>query len=99
MDQEDKIKQNLEKCTHFQSCHQNFCPQDLELSLRSGGRRDWCRYSREPKAVKIRGRDFISGGSVMPDAPLNFVPECNLDRLNTASKKRWIELHKKVNKI
>jgi hypothetical protein len=47
---------------------------------------------REPKRSKINGREFISGGAAMPDAPLKFVPECNLKRLNEASQKRFTEL-------
>lgn len=70
---------------------------DLDLYLRKGGKQDKCRWMREPQKVKIRNEEFISGGVVMPDAILNFVPEGNLEWLNEASQKRWHEL--KSNKM
>lgn len=85
---------NLKKCTHFNSCSQNFCPLDFELDLRTGGKQDKCRFMREPKRVKIKEREFLSGGTVMPDAPLKFVPESNLKQLNEASRQHRIELDK-----
>lgn len=48
-------------------------------------------YARTQEA-KNKGREFISGGTVMPDAILIFVPQSNLERLNEASKLRWREL-------
>jgi len=47
---------------------------------------------REPKKAKIKGREFVSGGTAMPDAPLNFVPKSNLKWLNEVSRKRWQEI-------
>lgn len=88
------LVQNLEKCPHFNSCSQNFCPLDLELDLRYGGKENKCRYMREPKRAIINGREFISGGAVMPDTPLKFVPESNFKWLNEASRKRWNEVNK-----
>jgi hypothetical protein len=67
----------------------------LELELRTGKKGEECKWMREPKTKKINGREFISGGSVMPDAPLNFVPECNAKLLNSVSQKRWNEINKK----
>jgi len=83
----------MEKCPHFNKCSQNLCPLDLELSFRSGGEGDKCRWMREPKVVKIKDKKFVSGGGVMPDTLLNFVPESNLKWLNEASRKRWLELN------
>lgn len=83
---------NMERCPHFSNCSQNFCPLDPDLNLRSGGKQDQCRFTREPKESKIAGRHFVSGGRVMPDTPLNFVPSGNVERLNTSSKKRWHEI-------
>ena len=94
---QDKIIENLERCPNFISCSQNFCPLDLELHLRSGGKQDKCRWMREPRAMKIRDKEFVSGGVVMPDAPLFFVPEGNVKWLNEVSQKRWHEL-KNLNK-
>jgi|GEM_PF-911693 len=91
---QDGIIENLKKCPHFDPCNQNFCPLDLELNLRSGSKQDKCRYMREAKVSKIAGREFTSGGRVMPDAPLNFVPSENLSWLNQASQARWHELRK-----
>lgn len=85
---------NQEICPHFSSCSQNFCPLDPDLALRSGNKQDKCRWMREPKQSKINGREFVSGGSVMPDALLKFMPESNLWSLNTSSQKRWYELSK-----
>lgn len=92
MIEEDKTIENLKRCPHFNSCSQNFCPLDFELHLRAGKKQDECRWMREPKAVKIRDKEFISGGVVMPDTPLNFVPEDNVKRLNKSSQRRWHEL-------
>jgi hypothetical protein len=83
---------NLKKCPSFEKCSQNFCPLDLELNLRTGKKQDMCRWMREPKKKKINGREFVSGGGVMPDVPLNFVPQNNLKRINKISQKRWLEL-------
>lgn len=47
---------------------------------------------REIKTVKIKGREFISGGEIMPDAILNFAPDNNLQWFNRVSQKRWYEL-------
>lgn len=86
---------SMQKCLHFKSCSQNFCPLDPDLNLRSGKKQDKCRFMREPKLVKIRGREFVSGGTIMPDALLNFVLESNLERLNTSSKARRAKINQK----
>jgi hypothetical protein len=91
---EEKIMNNLHKCSHFDSCNQNLCPLDLELNLRTGGESDKCRWMRESKRQRIGDKEFISGGSVIPDALLNFVPQSNLKWLNEASQRRWKELKK-----
>lgn len=94
---EEEIVSRIKKCPYFEKCSQNLCPLDLELNLRYGGKADKCRYMREPKQVRIGGREFISGGSVMSDAPLNFVSESNLEWLNEASRKRWMIIKSKLN--
>ena len=91
-----ELVQNLEKCHHFDRCNQNLCPLDLELGLRYGGKQDRCRYFREPKKANIAGREFVSGGAIMPDAPLKFVPQRNSERLNEASKGRWQEINQLI---
>jgi hypothetical protein len=91
---QDQLIKNLSKCPHFNACSQNLCPLDLELPERTGGKQEKCRWMREAKTSKIAGREFVSGGGVMPDALLNFVPSDNLDWLNEPSKKRWHELKK-----
>lgn len=91
---EEEIIENLRRCPHFENCNQNLCPLDLELHLRSGNSSDKCRWMREPKKKKIKGREFVSGGRVMPDGILNFVPEPNIKWLNRVSQKRWRELKK-----
>ena len=88
------LVQNLEKCPHFNSCSQNFCPLDFELESRYGGKANRCRYMREPKRANIAGREFMSGGAIMPDVSLKFVPQGNLKWLNEASKRRWQEINK-----
>ena len=94
---EKNIVENIKKCPNYNSCNQNLCPLDLELNLRRGKKGEECRWMREPQNKKIKGRQFISGGSVMPDALLNFVPESNKKRLNSVSQKRWRELRKITN--
>ena len=91
---EKQITDNLEKCPHFDSCSQNLCPLDLELHLRSGNTSDKCRWMKEAKSVKLNGKEFISGGRVMPNAILKYVPESNLKWLNGISQKGWLKLKK-----
>ena len=90
--QQDENVENMEKCSHFQYCSRNLCILDWELALRIGNANDRCRYMREPKVVKIQGREFVSGGAVPPDTILNFTPTSNLERLNTSSRKRLEEI-------
>ena len=90
---EEEIIQNLERCPHFETCSQNLCPLDLVLHLRVGGKADKCRWMREKRKIRISGKEFTSGGGVMPNAPLNFVPRRNLKWLNTPSQKKWSEIH------
>lgn len=92
---QNKIIDNLKKCPHYDSCSQNFCPLDLDLNLRSGSNQNKCRWMREAKVSKIAKREFMSGGGLMPDAILNFVPRENLHSLNKASRDRRQELNKK----
>lgn len=92
---QENIITNIKKCPNYNTCNQNLCPLDLELESRTGGKGDECRWMREPQNKKISGREFVSGGSIMPDAPLIFVPEANTKWLNTVSQKRWQELNKK----
>jgi hypothetical protein len=87
------IIKNLKKCPHFDSCSQNLCPLDFELSLRNGHVQDKCRWMREPLRKKVNGREFVSGGQIMPNGILNFVPSANVERLNDASRASWAELN------
>jgi hypothetical protein len=89
---ESFLGMNMERCPHFSDCSQNFCPLDPDLHLRSGGNQNKCRFMREPKTVKIRGREFVSGGTVMPDTLLNLVPRSNIERLNASTQARQEEL-------
>ena len=93
MDQ-STIIQNLKRCHAFERCNFNFCPLDLEFELRTGNNFDKCKWMREQKQTNIKGKQFTSGGSVMPDALLNFVPRANVERLNEASRARWNKLNK-----
>jgi len=86
----DENVEKMEKCSHFNKCSQNLCPLDSELVLRTGGEGDKCRWMRDPKLKRIGDKEFISGGSVMPNALLNFVSESNLERLNGSSREAWI---------
>ena len=83
---------------HYEKCSQNLCPLDFELKLRSGKKSDGCRFMREAKTSKIAGREFVSGGYVMPNALLNFIPEDNLNCLNNASRDQWNKLKEKMSK-
>ena len=89
---QEQIVENLKKCPSFNSCNQNLCPLNLELNSSRGGKAEKCRWMREPQKKKIKGREFMSGGSVMPDGLLIFVPQCNLRWLNESSQTRWKEL-------
>lgn len=91
---QNQVIENLERCPHFNSCSQNFCPLDMELSERSGTKQNKCRWMREAKISKVAGREFVSGGGVMPDALLKFVPRSNLEWLNEVSRVKWIDLRK-----
>ena len=95
---DDEVYNNLKKCPHFNTCNHNLCPLDLELSLRIGKRDGKCTWMRERLEKTIKGRRIIFWGKVMPDALLNYVPESNLEWLNTPSKKRWLELNKNETK-
>jgi hypothetical protein len=86
------LNENVKRCPHFNKCSQNLCPLDLELNLRSGGTSDKCRWMREAKTIKLMGKEFISGGQVMPNTILNFVPGSNLKWLNGSSQKVWLGL-------
>lgn len=92
MSSEEKIFKNLRRCAHFNKCSQNLCPLDLELPLRKGGEQDKCRWMRNHQKKIVNGQEFISGGKVMPDGILIFVPKRNLKWLNGVSQKRWWEL-------
>jgi hypothetical protein len=94
MSTKKEINENIERCSHFENCNQNFCPLDLELDFRFGRESDKCRFMRNPSKKKVGGKEFISGGRVMPDGILNFVPQRNLKWLNEVSKKRWKEIKK-----
>jgi len=78
----------MERCSGFDRCSRNLCPLDSELNLRCRREQDKCRYMRPPRRTKIKDKEFITGGSVMPDAILNFVPESNLEWLNERSRQR-----------
>lgn len=82
----------MEACPRFGRCSQNLCPLDLELTLKTGGEGNKCQWMRDPKKKKIGDKEFISGGSVMPGALLNLVPESNLKWLNENSRKAWLKL-------
>ena len=77
---------NMERCHKFQGCSQNLCPLVIKLNKRVGEERDKCRWMRNPKQKKIQGRVFTSGGTVMPDALLKYVPERNVKYLNENSR-------------
>lgn len=84
---------NMICCPYFDRCNRDLCPLDFELSLRSG--RTKCRWMREPEQKKIGNKNIISGGSVMPDNLLIYVPEENIKKLNSASQKRVWNIAKK----
>lgn len=85
---------NCEKCQRYDRCSLNLCALDPDLNLRCGNKQNKCIYMREPKRAMIAGREFVSGGAVMPSVPLNFVPQRNLVWLNKASQQQWHIIHK-----
>ena len=89
---QDQVIANLKKCPHFERCNQNLCPLDLELSERSGGLGDKCRFMREQQKAKVAGKVIEFGGRLMPDCSLFLVPEGNLKWLNESSRARWKSL-------
>ena len=82
---------NMERCSHFEFCSKNLCIMDNEIDLRVGYASDRCRFMVEPLLKKVKGREFIGGGTVIIKGLIDFVPTTNLSRLNTASKKRRAE--------
>ncbi|MFH1188722.1 MAG: hypothetical protein V1652_02650 [bacterium] len=94
---EKQSTKNMEHCPHFKSCSQNFCPLDLKLQERSGSTQDKCRWMREARKTKIKGKEFISGGKVMPNATLKYVIKRNMSTLNEASQKQWKRIHEENN--
>jgi hypothetical protein len=88
-----KIINNCDICSKNDHCSLNLCPLDIDLELRHGSKQDKCRYMRGPKRAMIAGREFISGGAIMPSVPLNFVPQRNLAWLNKASQQQWRIVH------
>jgi len=88
----------MDRCPHHDSCNQNLCPLDIDLELRDGKGGDKCRWMRPPQKKTIHGKDFISGGRVIPDGLLKYVPESNLKWLNELSQKRWFEIKKNETK-
>lgn len=87
---------NCGNCQRYDHCSSNLCPLDPELNLRYGSKQDKCRYMREPKRAMIAGREFVSGGAVMPSVPLNIVPQRNLAWLNKASQQQWQKIKKSL---
>jgi len=108
---EDKVIENLERCSRFEKCSQNFCPLDLDLHFRVGGEGDKCRwmrkgyiYSKKGTQLKNLGRysgqqlkhgEFLSGGRCMPRGLLKYVPKKNVKWLNKISQKAWHQIMKK----
>jgi len=90
----NKTIKTICNCPHYESCSQNLCPLDHDLQQRVGSGGDKCRYMRNTIKVKIKGREFVSGGTVMSDVLLNLVPQGNLEWLNERSKKRWFEINR-----
>ncbi len=87
--------ENMKKCSSFEACSRNFCPLDFELHLRTGGEADKCKWMREPIKKKINGREFMSGGSIMPNGLLILTPRANVKWLNKPSQRQWREVNKK----
>jgi len=67
---------------HFDKCSQNLCPLDLELHLRSGNTSDKCRWMREPKQIKLDGKEIDFRVSVLPTVFGNKVVMRALDKSN-----------------
>ena len=91
---QDENLKRVEKCPYFGRCSQNLCPLDSELFLRTGSTSDKHRWPRGSKGVELNGRESISGGRVMPNAILKYVPESNLKYLNENSKRAWLRFEK-----
>jgi len=94
----DENQARMEKCPSFFKCSKNLCPLDLDLKERNClGSHEKCRWMLNPKEKKIGNSVFVSGGTVMSDVLLKFVPESNLKWLNESSQKRWHQLKKSIN--
>ena len=90
---EKEILENLKRCPSFERCSRNLCPLDYELHLRNGNiRSDGCKWMQGRHEKNIKGKQVVSGDSVMPDAILKYVPESNIEWLNEPSERRWQEL-------
>jgi len=95
MNNNESYNNNIEKCPHYNSCNQNLCPLDVYLESRSKKSGDKCRWMRPPKQKIIMGRVFLSGGKVMPNGLLKYVPESNLKWLNESSQREWRKINNK----
>ena len=89
MDQND---QNIDRCPHSGRCSQSLCPLDPDLSIRVGNVQDSCRFMRPARLVTVKGKQFTTGGTVIPDTIANFVPSANIMALNEPSRKHCKEL-------
>jgi hypothetical protein len=82
----------MNPCPSSASCNKALCPFDLSLTEQSLKESDKCRFMKNPKRKKVKGREFMAGGAVMPDGLLRSVPQCNLKLLNEANKEQWAKL-------
>ena len=87
-----ELNDNLALCPSFDRCSLNLCPLDLGLDERTGSKSEQFKYMREPRKTTIKDKEFTSGGAVMPDELLRFVPKNNLRWLNNGSKQRAKEI-------
>jgi len=94
---EDRNFENMKQCNSFEACSRNFCPIDFELHLRAGGEADKCRWMREPIKKKINGREFISGGKIIPKGIAILTPRENIKWLNKESQRQWYKIKKNKN--
>ena len=89
MNQEEKIIENLIKCTRFSWCSINICPLDPEANLRTKLPEESCcpftinKRGRGQKGIRILARDSI----------LEVIPKSNVKMLNKGNLKRWHSLH------
>ncbi len=86
----NKIDNNPENCSRFESCSINICPLDPKANLRSKlpGEND-CPFMIKKRSKEQRGIKLLAPAHI-----LEVIHESNLKMLHKRNQERWRNLHK-----